>query len=1567
MNLLLENKIIILVSTLVLILSFLIAPFLTLADFNQQINYQGKLTNSSGVAVEDGTYNMNFWLIASSTAATSTAVWAETRVGGNKVQVTNGLFSVMLGEVSSLSGVNFDQTLYLGVEIGGPGSPVWDGEMTPRKILGAVPAAFEAQNSQTLGNLATTSFLRADDSDTMEATSSSALLTLIQNGAGKILSLFSGATEMFTVLNNGNIGIATTTPSEKLTVVGNTYLGGGLTLTGAFKDSTIATGTLGMILQTTGTSTQWKATSTLGLGNGTFLGLTDTPSSFTANRLMFTNSGGTALTDSASLVFDGTNLGIGTTTPNNLLQVYDLINFNNIASSTQLGFQAGKNIVSGAQYNTFIGYQAGYSSSTASTNAADYNTAVGYQSLFSNTTGYYNTANGMNSLTGNTTGSYNAANGFRSLYSNTTGSYNTANGAYSLYLNSTGSNNAANGTYSLFYNITGSNNIAEGYNAGRHLTNGSSPNASTSNSIFLGYDTRASIDGGINEIVIGASAIGNGSNSVTLGSTTITKTILQGNVGIATTTPTEKLTVVGNTYLGGGLTLTGAFKDSTNATGTLGMVLQTTGTSTRWVATSTLGITSGASTFLSLTDTPSSFTANRLLFTNSGGTALTDSASLVFDGTNLGIGSTTPSSKLTVVGKVDITNIATSSAIITLRDPIGNIAMEIRAGTSTLYNTFSGVDAGFANNTGSDNTAFGYRALFSNTTGSDNTAIGWRSLYNNISGLDNTAIGSHSLYNNISGDFNTAIGRQSLFNNATGTANTGLGTDSLYGNTSGNYNTAIGRFSLYTNISGSNNTATGYQSLYSNLIGTSNVANGYQALYNNTASHNVGVGLQALYSNVSGDDNVALGYKAGLNLTSANNILIGYQAADNLTTGANNIAIGFDIDLASTTRSNQLNIGNLIFGTGVDGTGTTLSSGNIGIGTSTPVSRLAIEKLNFSGSGIAGINQYFTFNNSVASAVQYGNFGYLYATNTATTTLVGNMFKLEDSTLFGNTVRGFEVQTDRGTNTLGENTALSGFARTFGVRGTTKGDAGGTYEPAGIYGETQGYTQGNAIRGYSSTITTASLLKLFQDSSTFTGTGLLMNFGNTGGSFSSTTASKFIDLQNAGTSMFTVGAYGKLTIGDGTTAQNAGIQVGYGGICVDNDGSCNASTTGRISAVSYHTGNSDLAETYFSNENLKAGEIVYIKNGLSIGRAGENNKDKVIGVVSTKPGLLLGFDDTSLKAGEKSYPIALKGRVPIRLSDENGEVKAGDELMLSSIEGVAMKASSTGKIIGVALEDYSGSQAYSDTYINQFGDDLVDPVFEPINKDNDPRINDGCYFGGGNASGEEVCKPLLATSTDGRVVEAQALAKREAEERELARLANIAAERVNTVNGQEVKVGQIVMFVDLRNRSLDEVGAEMITALMAKASTTDSEVSETVWQRLVNLANNFVDGVLSVFTLKADKVEVKDQLCVDGVCVTGDDLRQLLNRNNSSNNDSGNSSNPPPVTNQENNQVEESSTDEENNLEVSGESEPVAEETVDENTVLETTVELPPDPPEPVPDSAPDTETESPPPVAPIP
>ncbi|MCD1115523.1 autotransporter outer membrane beta-barrel domain-containing protein [Chryseobacterium turcicum] len=165
---------------------------------------------------------------------------------------------------------------------------------------------------------------------------------------------------------------------------------------------------------------------------------------------------------------------------------------------------------------------------------------------------------------------------------------------------------------------------------------------------------------------------------------------------------------------------------------------------------------------------------------------------------------------------------------------------------------------------------------------------------------------------------NTVVGLQGLSANTTGGFNTGLGSYVLSGTTTGTSNVAIGHSSLYENTTGGSNVSLGASSLVYNTTGGSNVAIGKSALSN------------------------------PLNKTGSHNIAIGTTTANALEDGTtNNIAIGSRQQLANATGSNQLNIGGVIFGTGL--TGNEINpAGNIGIGTSTlnPYAKLDISSNN---------------------------------------------------------------------------------------------------------------------------------------------------------------------------------------------------------------------------------------------------------------------------------------------------------------------------------------------------------------------------------------------------------------------------------------------------------------------------------------------------------------------------------------------------------------------------------------------------------------------------------------------
>ena len=123
---------------LILVLSILIYP--VYSALPQKMNYQGYLTNASGVPI-NGTVQMVFSIYNVSSGGSP--LWTET----HSVTVSQGVYSVILGEGSTPTPINlpFDTTYYLGVQAG------TDPEMTPRKVLTSVGYAFQALNSEMVG------------------------------------------------------------------------------------------------------------------------------------------------------------------------------------------------------------------------------------------------------------------------------------------------------------------------------------------------------------------------------------------------------------------------------------------------------------------------------------------------------------------------------------------------------------------------------------------------------------------------------------------------------------------------------------------------------------------------------------------------------------------------------------------------------------------------------------------------------------------------------------------------------------------------------------------------------------------------------------------------------------------------------------------------------------------------------------------------------------------------------------------------------------------------------------------------------------------------------------------------------------------------------------------------------------------------------------------------------------------------------------------------------------------------------------------------------------------------
>jgi hypothetical protein len=137
------------------------------------------------------------------------------------------------------------------------------------------------------------------------------------------------------------------------------------------------------------------------------------------------------------------------------------------------------------------------------------------------------------------------------------------------------------------------------------------------------------------------------------------------------------------------------------------------------------------------------------------------------------------------------------------------------------------------------------------------------------------------------------------------------------------------------------------------------------------------------------------------------------------------------------------------------------------------------------------------------------------------------------------------------------------------------------------------------------------------------------------------------------------------------------------------------SGTATVYAGSYlnafRVSGADLAEAYPTNDaTLLMGELVSLDPNLDSGvmRSTRAYDKNMVGIITTKPGLVIG--DISASSMKTQALVALTGRVPVKVSTENGAIQVGDLLTSSSIPGVAMRATKAGQVIGQAMSSFDG-------------------------------------------------------------------------------------------------------------------------------------------------------------------------------------------------------------------------------------------------------------------------------------
>lgn len=304
------------------------------------------------------------------------------------------------------------------------------------------------------------------------------------------------------------------------------YFSGNTAITGALSVGVApAFGNDGEVLTSTGAATppEWRAIS----GGSGLVTLNVIPK-------------GNGTTQVASQLFDnGTNVGIGTTTPTKKLDLNGDLNFSAGSSIFVAGIRVFNNT---GNSNTFLGNNTGLNIT------ANHNTFLGFETGKANTSGTYNLYVGRGAGTSNTTGNYNVYVGADAGFAMLDGGLNTflgfnagKNGVSQISSTYVGNKAGENtdGDFNTYLGeragstvnpATGTENTLIGRTTGM-------ANLTGSRITLLGANANVGADGLVNATAIGANAVVAASNSLVLGN--------GADVAIGINDPAAKLHVVG--------------------------------------------------------------------------------------------------------------------------------------------------------------------------------------------------------------------------------------------------------------------------------------------------------------------------------------------------------------------------------------------------------------------------------------------------------------------------------------------------------------------------------------------------------------------------------------------------------------------------------------------------------------------------------------------------------------------------------------------------------------------------------------------------------------------------------------------------------------------------------------------------------------------------------------------------------------------------------------------------------------------------------------------------------------
>ena len=746
-----------------------------------------------------------------------------------------------------------------------------------------------------------------------------------------------------------------------------------------------------------------------------------------------------------------------------------------------------------------------------------------------------------------------------------------------------------------------------------------------------------------------------------------------GNLGIGTTSPYAKLSVVGETV--------SSYFTATSTTASI------------FPYASSTALTVSGSLFTTLT-------ANSVPFIGTNGLLTQNTDQFIWDNTNfrLGVGTTTPNANLTLQGTTaqtqNLFNIASSTGASLVSVDSGG-GLTINRGTmSAAGNTLFSVSGTRVVGNGLNDIltpVAGFNAdlsvtptvtdadFFGNTLSTEYTAV--------TVGYTGGIIGSKNSATVNIGNPNTVSAAYGSYNMA-------------YLANSGTVTTAVGSLGRVYSVIGTIANAYGFRS----QVNLGSATNAY-GLYVNAISG--ATNSYAIYTAGASDKSYFAG-NVGIGTTTPNNKLdiysttksaIGFSGASGDTykwTIGMDVSNGGRFSIASSTALGTLD--RFV----IDG------NGNVGIGTTSPYAKLTVW-----GSG-TGTNQLVNFVNnasttlwtllengnvgigttspwttlSVNGSSDLGNFGlagYFTATSTtATTTISGGLNVGNGAIMYdyssgvasvGNLELGsLNFDTNAGTVSWMDMPVTS--SATVGTVESYSAQLDGT---ALITAYSQSDGAGNIKLSAVGIGTTTPTARLTVTTATTTENIPL-----------------FTVASSTGATLFTILNSGYTGIGTTTSAVNNALVV-QGGVCITAGTTCPTVSSGSLSLDTAGAGGGnpgvfDIAERYPASEVMETGEIAALDidtEDTAVIKKGAQG-DVLLGIVSTKAAI--GINGSTLvlapdyEATSTKPLIALAGRVPVKISMEGGAIKKGDRITASSVAGIGMKATTTAQqTVGVAL------------------------------------------------------------------------------------------------------------------------------------------------------------------------------------------------------------------------------------------------------------------------------------------